>query len=134
MEVISERYPDLSAIEATQLYDIAAGGSRAGQFLNTLSADQPFPLEVIPIQRSLFGVEPLGRRLLVAAEISNQQTGESIEVREPIDPLSTIGDMLRYLQSLLDAWSDQSPDLAEALQLEKDTLLDQFFLFAERRF
>lgn len=134
LSVISERYPGLPIDQQRELYDIAEAAALGGRTLNELSADQQIPLEAIPINPYLFGAEPLGRRMLVAVEMSNSQTGQVVQVREPINPSDTIGQMIHYLESLIDAWSEQSPDLAEALQLERQTLLEQFFLMAERRF
>lgn len=132
--VIQRRYPELPGSDAERLYEISLAGSQAGLYINSLSRDVNIPLEAVPIQPSLFGVDPLGRRLFIAAEVTNPATGESVNIREPVDFTDTIGEMIRYLQGLIDAWADQSPDLVEALGGEQENLLEQYFLFAERRF
>lgn len=132
--IISKRYPNLPPDQAADLLSIGEAGAEAAREINELGLDQRMPLELVPINSELFGSTPLGRRLFVAAELTNGATGESVQVRQSVDPTDTIGQMLNYLQGLIDAWSDQSPDLAEKLGEEREILLDQYFLFVERRF
>lgn len=134
LQLIQERYTALDAQDQATLLDISLQGVAAGEYLNGLGTDDPIDLSNIPVNGNLFGDDMAGRRLLVAGTMRNGNTGDGTDIREAFATVGTAGEMIRYLQSLIDNWSEEYPELAEIWKDEQESLMDWTFDFAERRF
>lgn len=133
-QTIATRWPDLSPQDRAELYGIANQGAAAGAYLNTLGPGEMPDLDLIPVNASLFGESSGGKRILFVADVTNPSTGETIGVREGFAVNDTLEAMIQYLSMLIQQWQDTSPTLGERFRAERETLLDFYWNFAERKF
>lgn len=132
---IQQKYPDLPVNDVAALYDISLGMAQAGVNLTAGNASQLFDLGLIPVNPSLFGDEPDGRRIKLVINAFSQATGKDTlfytELADSLDLATVFADAADKLQQ----WVDESPEMLERMGVNvEEAKLHLSILFAERRF
>lgn len=132
---IQQRFPDLPVNDVAALYDISFDIAQAGQNLTASDASRLFDLGLIPVNPSLFGSEPEGRRIQLVLNATNNNTGKSVLVYQDLADDTTLASVFDDAFERLAGWIAQYPKLAEYVGIDLELASMDFDVFlAQRRF